>query len=249
MIRLRFEKASQIFECDNVQIVLPLDEIIENVNIIKQAEAARSLLIAEIPPLVFEDDVDAVKEKLSRVKELGVTDALAENIGAVNMAKEAGMCIHGGFALNILNSVSLGEYEALGLSSATLSAELEFSKVKAIKHGIPIGMITYGYLPMMKFRACPARAASGCGSCNGHPVITDRKNVSFNIICRGRKYSELLNCVPVYVGDKSVPKLDFEELYFTIESKEQCERIYSMYMEKAAPDFDRTAGLYFRELL
>ena len=38
-------------------------------------------------------------------------------------------------------------------------------------------------------------------------------------------------------------------LYFTAESPENCEKIYNMFKNKASADFDKTNGLYFRELL
>lgn len=281
MIRLRFEKASQIFELNSdssnrsvretnlnalyekqkIQIVLPGDEMLSNRQIVgKFVNSADSssdaALIAEIRPLIFEGDLEKQKEKLAKLKELGIRDVLAENIGSLAMAKEMGFNVHGGFTLNILNSVALKEYQSLGLCSATLSIELSFlnaknlvSDLKQNEISIPVGMITYGHLPMMKFRSCPARTVNGCGDCSGHPQITDRMGKKFNIICRGKQYSELLNFVPVYVGDKSIPKLDFEELYFTIESQAYCKKLYDMYINKIPADFERTAGLYFRELL
>ncbi|MCQ2406870.1 MAG: hypothetical protein MJ067_06635 [Oscillospiraceae bacterium] len=80
-------------------------------------------------------------------------------------------------------------------------------------------------------------------------TLTDRKNEEFILICRDRKYSELLNCVPLYVGDKAMPNLGFETLYFTIETKEEAMDILRQYKARELPDFRRTAGLYFRELL
>ena len=187
-------------------------------------------------------------------KRLVVTGCLAQRY-AEEIATEMGFNVHGGFTLNILNSVALKEYQSLGLCSATLSIELSFANAKSLVSNLkqneiklPVGMITYGYLPMMKFRSCPARTNSGCGNCNGHPQITDRMGEKFSIICREKQYSELLNFVPVYVGDKSIPKLDFEELYFTTESQARCKKIFEMYTAKAPADFERTAGLYFREL-
>ena len=266
MIRLRFEKASQIFELnidslsESIQVVLPTNEIISNQEILTKfsdstAQAPKVTWIAEISPLIFEGSLEKQKEKLVKLKELGIRDVLAENIGSLAMAKEMGFNVHGGFTLNILNSVALKEYQSLGLCSATLSIELSFANAKSLVSNLkqneiklPVGMITYGYLPMMKFRSCPARTNSGCGNCNGHPQITDRMGEKFSIICREKQYSELLNFVPVYVGDKSIPKLDFEELYFTTESPARCKKIFEMYTAKAPADFERTAGLYFREL-
>ena len=243
MLRLRFEDRSQLFENDAKVIILPLSQIDK-----ETAGEYKKRLFAEIPSVVWEKDTDTVKEQLKRLKSFGIYDVVAENIGAVNMASELGMNIHGGMTLNILNSTALHEYYELGLCDATLSFELAFSKMRRIKHEIPIGFVGYGYLPLMKFRACPSKAAGGCASCDGRPVLTDRMDERFQMICHGKKYSELLNCVPLYVADKTVPDVDFQTLYFTVEDKASAEKIYNMYKGFEPADFRRTAGLYFREL-
>lgn len=243
MIRLRFEKASQIFDGTET-VILPLKEILQTPDILGKRD-----VMGEIPPVIWEGHIDTVRQQLAELKTLGLKDVVAENIGAINIAKDFGFRIHGGFTLNILNSIALEEYKKLGLESAVLTVELSFANVRKIKSCMPVGMITYGYLPMMKFRSCPLRTEKGCGKCNGSGVLTDRMGEKFTVICREKQYSELLNFVPVYVGDKSLPKLDFEELYFTVETSDECKSVYDTYMSKAVPGFERTAGLYFRELL
>ena len=114
---------------------------------------------------------------------------------------------------------------------------------------MPRGAILYGYLPLMKCRACPGKTGKGCGECTGLSKLIDRTGKEFPLICREKQYSEILNCVPVYAADRAVPKLDFVELYFTIETKEECRRVCELWAQKAPADFPRTAGLYFRELL
>ena len=243
MIRLRFEKTSQVFD-GNETLILPLEELLAHPELIE----TRSV-IGEIPPFIWEGSIEKVKAQLGELKQLGLTDVLAENIGAISLAEEAGLAVHGGFTLNILNSAALAEYKDLGLESAVLSVELSFANARKLRPCIPVGMITYGFLPMMKFRSCPLRTEKGCGTCKGSGVLTDRMGEKFGVICRNREYSELLNFVPVYVGDKSIPKLDFELLYFTAESAAECRNIYDLYVQKQEPYFERTAGLYFRELL
>jgi len=157
--------------------------------------------------------------------------------------------MHGGMYLNIVNSESAVQYKSLGLVDITWSFELPFNKMRGTKSPVPAGAVTYGYLPLMKFRNCPAQGKDGCKGCTKDKVLTDRKGEKFRIICRNSEYSELLNCVPLYVADKSLPPLAFETLYFTVESKTECKNIYNMVLSKKEPDFRKTAGLYFRELL
>ena len=164
------------------------------------------------------------------------------------LAKEFGFTIHGGMYLNVMNSEALQQYRNMGLEDVTLSFELVFSESGRLA-APDTGFVIYGYLPLMKFRNCPAQGKNGCGSCSGINELVDRKGEHFPIICRERQYSELLNCVPLYVGDRRRPDAGFETLYFTIETREQCREVYEAYTAGAPADFRRTAGLYFREVL
>lgn len=69
------------------------------------------------------------------------------------------------------------------------------------------------------------------------------------MLCRNKKYAELLNSVPLYVGDKSYGGVDFITLRFTTEPQEEAMRICDMFVNGQAPDFRRTGGLYYRDLL
>ena len=189
-----------------------------------------------------------MREQLAAAKAAGITDVLAENLGAVALAKEFGFTIHGGMYLNVLNGEALQQYRNMGLADATLSFELAFAESRGLA-APDTGFVTYGYLPLMKFRNCPAQGKNGCGGCSGRNELADRKGERFPIICRERQYSELLNCVPLYVGDRRRPEVGFETLYFTIETRAQCREVYETYLAGAPAGFRRTAGLYFREVL
>jgi putative protease len=246
-LRLRFERAEQIFpEAKQKTIILPLTEIEKNLYLINDMGDA---LIGEIPSLLFpSNEQDAIK-RLKALYELGLRHVLCDNIGAVKIANEIGFAIHGGSSLNIMNSQALAFFESLGLLDATLSIELSFPKVRKMKGELRRGVIGYGYLPLMKMRACPGMGENGCGDCNGVRMLTDRKGEKFTLLCREKNYSELLNCVPLYIADKPVPSLDFETLYFTTEDQNQCKYIVQLYEGKSAPSFRKTGGLYYRDLL
>ncbi len=206
-------------------------------------------MIAEIPSIVWPSMEDKLQEKLNSLKASGLKSAMADNIGAIGMCRTAGLAACGGFGLNILNSVSLDQYAQMGLKDALLSIELGFPSMRKIHADIPSGYIGYGYLPLMKFRACPMKGPKGCGNCTGFNHLTDRTDTRFPLICRDRQYSELLNHLPVYTADKGGPELDFECLYFTIERPDAVPGIISSYVKKETPQFLRTAGLYQRKLL
>ena len=245
-IRMRFEKAEQLFEVpEDSVVILPLKEIAKQPDL---ANRFAGRLWAEVPTLVYgKAEAETVRKQLAELPG-SLQDAVCSNIGSVQIAKECGFTVHGGFELNVLNSVDAEEYGKLGLADVTVSPELAFAKMRTMKGTLPRGILVYGRLPLMKCRACPGRTAKGCGGCTGETILTDRTGAAFPLVCREKKYSEILNSVPLYVGDRSLPDLDFEELYFTTESAEECRRIWGQYREKLPADFPRTAGLYFREL-
>ena len=98
----------------------------------------------------------------------------------------------------------------------------------------------------MRFRNCPAKGKSGCGGCNGESRITDRRRVEFPIECGERRFSSLLNSVPIYIANKRLPQVDFLTLYFTNESPQEAGRIIKAYRHGDKPWFERSGGLYYR---
>ncbi len=245
--RIRAEKFEQVlFENEAEAIILPLSEIEKHPEAI---EKFGEKLFAELPALVFAFDEEKIKERLSAIYEKGVRHALCENICTLRLAKDCGFTVHGGHGLNILNSLCLSEYEKLGIEDTTLSFELSAPKIKHLGGKIKRGILGYGYLPLMRMRACPIKKASGCKNCSGKGKIKDRMGKEFTYLCFEKKFGTLLNSVPLYVADKDFSGIDFMTLWFTIESPENCEKIYNMFKNQVPADFEKTNGLYFRELL
>ena len=110
-------------------------------------------------------------------------------------------------------------------------------------------MITAGRLPLMQLRSCPARSDRGCGSCSGRPVLTDRKNAVFPLVCNNRAYSTMLNSVPLYVADKQLPPLDFYAVYLTVEAPDTAREMIRSAVSREPIRESHTTGLTFRNLL
>ncbi|MGI5970386.1 MAG: U32 family peptidase [Oscillospiraceae bacterium] len=230
--RFRFEKASQIPPgLPRSTIILPLAECAEHPEVMHKHR-----VIGEFP--AFLSGQIEIPE--------GVSEIITGNLGGIRIARERGLVIHGGHALNIVNSVSLGEYGRLGLTDVTLSFEMSMRRIRALGQNIKRGIIAYGRLPLMTMRACPH---GKCGGCGGRFSLTDRRGAVFPLICSGKKYVTLLNSVPLHIADKKIPPLDFLTLYFTIESAGECAQIIRDYEEKRPYLGERTGGLYFRELV
>ncbi len=246
--RVRLESFGQYSEIfDNTEfIILPIDEILKNES---EASKISHRIIAELPELIYPDNEDKIAEKLKTLKAMGITHGSTGNIGGIPLLKNAGFTVHGAHGLNVTNTLALQNYKAQGLKDAVISFEVTEKFIKNLGGDLPRGIYVYGHLPLMLLRACPQKGASGCGSCNGKTRLTDRKGISFPLLCRNKQYSVLHNSVPLYIGDKKISSVDFGVFYFTIESAEQCAKAYEAYLTNSTISGLKTNGLFYRELL
>ncbi|MGM9521509.1 MAG: DUF3656 domain-containing protein [Oscillospiraceae bacterium] len=243
-LRGRFSSLQQLCGLDVLEYVsLPVSEIAKEPQIIERLEGK---LIGEVPALLFDGDREKLSEQLQRLYELGLRDVSCPNAYSLRLCREKGFRLHGDFGLNIMNTDALEEYAALGLDDATVSFELSMNRIASLGGDIPRGLIAYGRLPLMRFRSCPAKGGKGCSGCDGQPVITDRKNAEFPLVCEDRRFGTLLNSVPLHIADKDVAHVDFLTLYFTVESKSDAKSVIYDFISGKTADFSRTGGLYFR---
>ena len=196
---------------------------------------------AEVPRVTFGNEKE-VFERLKAIKESGVSDLLAHNIGAVYMGKMLGFRVHAGFGMNIANSYTLKWAKEYGIETAVLSVELDIRHIEKMYKCIPVGIIRYGYLPLMIMRNAPAGK-----SCKTESYLQDRKDEKFSVSSR-EGYSEIYNCVPIFMPQKDYPMGGevFSDFLFTVEnSVENMEKTLKKLRENR--DFERkTHGLYLR---
>ena len=240
-IRGRFRKAEQIPEYDFDKIILPISEITPPL-----IDKYGDRLIGELPTVLFPDYEDIIIEKLSKS---GIKHVLTNNFYGIFTANRLGLTVHGGYGLNVINSRSANEIARLDTVDITLSWELQMKRAAKIGGEIPRGLIVYGRLPLMTFRNCPAQGQNGCRDCDGRRALRDRKGMEFPIRCQNRRYSQLLNSVPLYVERERVRNADFAVLYFTDETRAKCGRVAEMFDSGEKIDGAHTTGLYFREVL
>ena len=246
--RIRLQSISQYSEKFNDAefIILPVDEIIKNKEKVMEID---SPIMAEIPYLIYPFAEEKIEKTLAEIQKMGIDNAIASNIGAIEILKEKGFKIHGSHGLNITNTPALNFYKKLGLADTVLSFELNEKAIKNLGGSMKRGVFVYGYLPVMLMRACPQKSDKGCGDCTGFTYLTDRKGIDFPLICHKKEYSVLHNSVPVYLGNKQILNIDFKLLYFTQESKSDCEEIYRNVKEHKDIPGKKTNGLFTRELL
>ena len=238
--------------CDEFQV--PLEEAED---VLASGFVRADQVIVEIPRILF-DGAPKALELLRRAGELGVRRAWCGNLGAVTLAREAGLLPEGGYSLNVTNAYALRECARLGLGACELSFELDLGEARRLDGGLAKGILAYGYLPLMALRNCPIQAAKGCRACRGYESLIDRKGVAFTVDCgahdgRRREVSDLYNSVPLWLADRpeELRGFDFITLYFTRETPEVCERVAAAYAGEpgAYQPEARTRGLYYREVL
>lgn len=249
-LRARFAKAAQLFpdaaECFE-KIILPLAEIQAHSELLSQLG---DKLVGELPRMCFPVDTAQLEKQLEALKAAGLTAVYVCNPGLFYLARRLGFVLHGAPELNVLNTDALAEYARLGAADMTLSFEASTKQIAALGGSLPRGILGYGYLPLMTMRACPNSGPGGCKKhCPGESTLTDRKGVRFRLACDDRKYTVLYNSTPLYIADKEIRGVDFISLYFTNEAAARCQEITRAFQHKSAPDFPRTGGLYYRELL
>lgn len=207
----------------------------------------REKLLVELPGVVFHGG-ERLEKLLGEIRESGVAGAVVGGLGGIAMARGRGFALCGDYGLNITNSLALAEYEALGLTDATVSFELELAQLRGLGGTIPRGMLAYGHLPLMTTRNCPAGGCSGCK--RDFPPVTDRLGNRFFVDCSWQ-VSHLYNHVPLFLADRlqELAGVDFLTLYFTREAPDRCAEIAALYETGGGFAGEKTRGLYYRKVL
>jgi putative protease len=167
------------------------------------------------------------------------------NIDTAYIGRELGYVLHGGYGLNIVNSWALGWAKEFGFKDMELSPEIDLRRIEKLRKAIPVGMIRYGYLPLMITRNAPAGFFHP--SCKNDDFLQDRKNEKFPILHR-EGYHEIVNCVPILMPQEEYKAMDgvFNAYRFTVEnSVEKMKKSLEKLRENHG--FERiTHGLYCR---
>lgn len=159
---------------------------------------------------------------------------------------------HGGFRMNVFNSMSVKFLAESGFSSACLSPEMNMAQIKEISKDIDVEVIAYGYLPVMTVQNCVIKSAYGKCSCDGSVhYLKDRKGVLFPVINDKDSCTNIiLNSAPIYMGDKmadlSRSGVACAMLNFTTESSDDIYNIFKLYENGLAYDGKFTRGHFYR---
>ncbi len=197
--------------------------------------------ILEAPRII--ETESAYRQQLAQLWESGYRHLLCHNAADIEIGKELGFVLHGGFGLNVTNRLTALTLAEDGLQDVTASIELRMTRIAALGRVLPVGAVAYGRLPMMLFRVCPIRSQEGCRKRGCY--LTDRTGRQFPLLC-SKGYQELVNADILWLAGRELP-LDWVDLYFTDESPGMVSAVIRAYQTGAgnAPDA-RTSGLYFK---
>ncbi|MCI8373368.1 MAG: U32 family peptidase [Lachnospiraceae bacterium] len=137
-----------------------------------------------------------------------------------------------------MNWRSVQAWKELGASSITVPLELNRGEIKAFtsKTILPMELVIYGHMPMMVSAQCPIRNTEGC---RRQPVVRRLKDRKGNLHYV-KNYCDI--CYSIIYNSDALYLIDLQEeirnmscsavrLQFTIETKEEVERIMKEFTE------------------
>ncbi|MDR1754624.1 MAG: U32 family peptidase [Eubacterium sp.] len=242
-LRARVSEKFQLFAALDIS---DYEYIIAPIKLLSKDIPGKARIIAD-PPVFLGGMEKNAFERLKELKKQGFGRIYAHTPAHVALANKAEMISHGSFRLNITNSLSLLEYEKMGVSDIVCPIELNIKKARKLKRHVPLGVFAYGRVPLMVTRRCPVSGEAVCEKGNSGCTLVDRKGNSLLLTCDGI-CAEILNPDILWLGDKidSFDGFDFMILSFTDES--EIKKITESYKKNASVDGKFTRGLYFRSV-
>ncbi len=159
---------------------------------------------------------------------------------------------HGGFRLNVYNSMAVKFLKDVGFDSVCLSPEMNINAIRNISKDIPTEVIAYGYIPVMTVRNCVLKSANGKCVCDGRVnYLKDRKGAHFPVMADKENCTNvILNSTPIYMGDKMNDiyrsGVAYSNFYFTFENADEVKNIISLYENGMTFDKSYTRGHFYR---
>ena len=181
-----------------------------------------------LPPVIMENEIPFVREKLKKAKNAGVMYALVGNIGHISLIREFDLIPFGDFRLNIMNSYTKETYLNLGIENAILSPELTLPQARDIG-GYTIHL---GRIPLMLTERCFVKENFGCQRCN-KAYLEDRMGERFPIIREFEHRNLIMNSRLTYMGDKksdlTSARLTRGHFIFSTETPDEIIRLLDAY--------------------
>ncbi|MBP2655495.1 MAG: peptidase [Firmicutes bacterium] len=247
--------------------------------VVDMAREQGKKVILGTPRLVTEKETASVNADLELFARLAPDGVSIGNLGLLYSARQySELVLHGDYSLNIFNSAAIEFFHKAGLSSLTLSPELNFGQIEALRVDADVSLecLVHGYLTLMVSEYCVTGSFlgsknSGCGKLcqQGEFGLKDRMNERFRVVgdqfCRmhvlNAKELSMLSHVPRF-KESGIERIRIEGKSLTNERIKQITRLYreaidtgNIYQQSlaqkiaAAEHEDITRGHYFRGVL
>lgn len=243
--------SSEILEARPQLVYLPLAECRRGLDQ-WAAWAERGIeIVPALPRIWFDSQQDQALEELEQCRQAGIKTVLCPNLGWLSLLQGSGLTLRGDFGLNIMNSLAIEQLAQMGLASATLSFEMNFSQMRDLGKVLPLEALVYGRLPLMIFENCAIRRGAGkCACREGEHFLSDKTGRRFPLMpepgCRNTLYNSEPLCLSDKTGDYAGLGLTWARLSFTTESAEECAQVLRRYRQNLPCPPPYTRGLYYR---
>ncbi len=237
-------------------IYAPLENICEKHGAVTALISAGRRVFVKMPRIAFDREKPGIEKMLETAKKLGITGALAMNIGQIKPLRDMSFEVRCGFSINAYNSYTLEVLKDMGAAGVTLSYELTLPKIRAMAKPIETELLIYGRQELMITENClnGGTGGEGCKKCRKYRTMTDRRGEKFLVRGEPGCRTTLLNGHVLYMLDKrddikglGVSHVRFD---FTDESPEEMEAVFKKFKENGgALPKDFTRGLYYKGVL
>ena len=234
-------------------LYLPADEAAAHPEAVRRCQEAGVPLAAALPRICTDRELPQLERDLVALRELGVEEALAGNLGLLRRAAQLGFRVRGDYGLGVYNSQTLKELKRLGLISAAASFELKLAQIRDLSKSIPVELLVYGRLPLMITENCIIHNHSGRHTCGNVNLLTDRKGERFPVMKAWGCRNEIYNAKKLFLADKAADwrrlGLWGARLMFTTENAPECVQVLERYLDRGSyqPN-EYTRGLYYRDV-
>jgi len=225
-------------------LYVPLEELLHNGAAVTPFwENGETAVCAVLPPRYSAGEAKELYSSLRRLRDLQVSDVMADSWNALVPAGMMGFRIRCGLGLSVWNDWSLRVLRELGAVSAILSPQLRLSEIAALAKCVDTELYAYGRTPLLTGEA----SLSGPGSAGD--TLLDKRHRQLPVTdTLGR--STLYSPDKLFLGDrlKDLEGLGLWCLHlgFTTENALECVSVAQRYLGRGSyqPNF-KTKGLYY----
>ncbi|MPN22782.1 hypothetical protein SDC9_170166 [bioreactor metagenome] len=199
-----------------------------------------------MPSIYFDSEKEAISVRTALLSASGVKDVLAGSPSYVTALAGTGMKLHGGYRLNIINSLSAEFYASAGFCDLTVSPELSDPAVSSLASPVPLAAMICGRLPLMLLQSCVIANETGCDKRFSDPVcgascrrlfeLRDRTGARFTAVPQFGHRNAILNSQLSYRADTLRGRADIFTVLFTTESDSEALCLAKLIVSGGKPE-------------